>query len=182
MPSLDETPARFIEPDVGLAPNLIRRRCLHVVFASTSGHTQYVVDVLIASLKQTAPDWQIEASMAERTEPQDLLTGDLLLLAAATWNTWGVEGQLNPHMWTLLEDKAKNLDLAGKPCAVIGLGDHRYFYTARAAERLQHYVETHQGQLLLPFLKLIDEPYGQEATIRAWGRQLIQASAHTGAP
>ena len=48
----------------------------------------------------------------------------------------GIEGQLNPYMWVLLQDKAKNLDLAGKPCACIGLGDHRYFYTARAADHL----------------------------------------------
>jgi flavodoxin I len=151
-----------------------------MVFASTSGHTQYVVDALIASLKLMAPDWQLVPSMAERTQPQDLLSGNLLLLASSTWNTWGVEGQLNPHMWGLLQDKAKNLDLAGKPCACIGLGDRRYFYTARAADRLQHYVETHNGRLILPALKLIDEPYGQEETIRAWGRQLIGVSAQTG--
>ena len=35
-------------------------------------------------------------------------------------------------MSVLLQDKAKNLDLASKPCAAIGLGDDRYFYTARA--------------------------------------------------
>ena len=84
-------------------------------------------------------------------------------------------------MWTLLEDKAKALDLAGKPCACIGLGDHRYFYTARAADRLQRYVETHQGRLVLPTFKLLDEPYGQEESIRSWGQQLIQASMHPGA-
>jgi hypothetical protein len=42
---------------------------------------------------------------------------DILLLASATWNTGSIEGQLNPHMWELLKDKAKNLDLAGKRCA-----------------------------------------------------------------
>jgi len=37
--------------------------------------------------------------MAEKTQPQDLLSGDVLLLASSTWNTGGIEGQLNPHMW-----------------------------------------------------------------------------------
>jgi flavodoxin len=105
------------------------------VFASTSGHTEYVVDALIKSLKGIAPGWEIEETMAEKTQPQDLLRGDILLLAAATWNTGGTEGQLNPHMWVLLLDKAKNLDLALKPCACVGLGDHRYFYTARRSRR-----------------------------------------------
>jgi len=161
---------------VGDVPDSIRRRSLHIVFASTSGHTEYVVDTLIDSLKGMVPAWEIEETMAEKTQPQDLLRGDVLVLASATWNTGSIEGQLNPHMWVLLQEKAKNLDLTGKPCACIGLGDDRYFYTARAADRLQHYVETHHGQLILPTLSIINEPYGQEETVRAWGKQLVDAS------
>jgi flavodoxin I len=151
----------------------IQRLSLHIVFASTSGHTEYVVDALISSLKSTAPGLEIEETMAEKTQPQDLLSGEVLLLASSTWNTGGVEGQLNPHMWALLHDKAKTLDLAGKPCACIGLGDHRYFYTARAADHLQHYVKAHQGRLIVPTLRIIDEPYGQEEVVRVWGKQLV---------
>jgi flavodoxin len=125
-----------------------QRRSLHIVFASTSGHTEYVVEALIDSLKSATPGWEIEETMAEKTGPQDLLRGDILLLASSTWNTGSIEGQLNPHMWVLLNDKAKTLDLAGKPCACIGLGDHRYFYTARAADHLQHYVKAHHGRLI----------------------------------
>ena len=157
-------------------PHFAQRWVLHIVFASTSGHTEYVVDALIDSLKSTTPDWEIEETMAEKTQPEDLLNADVLLLASATWNTGGIEGQLNPHMWALLHDKAKTLDLAGKPCACIGLGDHRYFYTARAADHLQHYVEAHHGRLIVPTLKIIDEPYGQEEAVRVWGKQLADAS------
>jgi flavodoxin I len=160
----------------GGVPELIRRHFLHIVFASTSGHTKYVVDALIDRLKDIAPGWEIEEMMAERTQSHDLLRGDILLLASATWNTGSIEGQLNPHMWILLEDKAKNLDLAGKACACVGLGDHRYFYTARAADLLEHYVKAHHGRLVLPTLKIIDEPYGQEQTVRLWAKQLVDAS------
>jgi flavodoxin len=80
-------------------------------------------------------------------------------------------------MWVLLhDDKAKTLDLAGKPCACIGLGDHRYFYTARAADHLEHYVKVHQGGLIVPTLKITDEPNGQEEAVRVWGKQLVDAS------
>jgi flavodoxin I len=154
----------------------IRRLCLHISYASTSGHTDYVVDVLIGSLKDMAPGWKIEKTMAERTQPRDLLRGDVLLLASSTWNTWSVEGQLNPYMWILLQDRARNLDLDGKPCACIGLGDHRYFYTARAADHLQHYVETHHGRLILPALRIVNEPYDQQERVRAWGKQLVDAA------
>ena len=157
-------------------PHLVQRRFLHIVFASTSGHTAYVVDALIGSLKCIAPGWEIEETVAEKTQPQDLLSGDVLVLASATWNTGGIEGQLNPHMSVLLHDKAKTLDLAGKPCACIGLGDHRYFYTARAADHLQHYVGAHHGRLIVPTLRIIDEPYGQEQAIEVWGKQLVAAA------
>jgi flavodoxin I len=160
----------------GGVPELIRRHFLHIVFASTSGHTKYVVDMLIDSLKGIAAGWQIEETIAEKTQPQDLLRGDVLLLASSTWNTGSIEGQLNPHMWVLLQDKARNLDLARKPCACIGLGDHRYFYTARAADCLEYYVKMHHGRLVLPTLKIINEPYGQEETVRVWGKQLVDAS------
>jgi flavodoxin I len=59
----------------GGAPELIRRHFLHIVFASTSGHTEYVVDALIKSLKGIAPGWEMEQTMAEKTQPQDLLRG-----------------------------------------------------------------------------------------------------------
>jgi len=157
-------------------PQFIQRLSLHIVFASTSGHTEYVVDALINSLKSITPGWEIEQTKAEKAQPQDLLNGDVLLLASATWNTGSIEGQLNPHMWVLLHDKAKTLDLAGKPCACIGLGDHRYFYTARAADHLQYYVKAHHGRLIVPTLKIIDEPYGQEEAVRVWGKQLVDAS------
>jgi flavodoxin len=157
-------------------PHFIQRRVLHIVFASTSGHTEYVVNALIDSLKSITPGWKIEQTIAEKAQPTDLLSGDILLLASATWNTGGIEGQLNPHMWVLLNDKAKTLDLAGKPCVCIGLGDHRYFYTARAADHLQQYVKAHHGRLIVPTLKIIDEPYGQEEAVRVWGKQLADAS------
>jgi flavodoxin I len=162
--------------NIAKAAEAIPRRSIHIVFASTSGHTEYVMEALIDSLKSITLGWEIEKTMAEKAKPQDLLGGDVLLLASATWNTGGIEGQLNPHMSVLLHDKAKALDLAGKPCACIGLGDHRYFYTARAADHLQHYVKAHHGRLIVPTLKIIDEPYGQEEAVRVWGKQLVDAS------
>ena len=156
--------------------DVVQRLVLHIVLASTSGHTEYVVEALAGSLKSAAPRWEIEETMAEKAQPQDLLSGDILLLASSTWNTGSIEGQLNPHMWALLHEKSKALDLAGKPCACIGLGDHRYFYTARAAYHLQNFVDAHHGRLIVPTLKIIDEPYGQEETVRAWGKQLVGAS------
>jgi flavodoxin I len=147
-----------------------QRQSLHIIFATTSGHTEFVVDTLARSVDLS--DWEVEKTLAEKASQQDILRGAVLLLASSTWNAGGVEGQLNPHMSVLLHSKAKDLDLAAKPSACIGLGDHRYYYTARAANLLQGYVESHHGQLLLPALRIVDEPYGQEQAILGWGKQL----------
>jgi flavodoxin I len=153
-----------------------------MIFASTSGHTEYVMDALLDFLRREAPGWRTEATRVERAQPQDLFRADILLLASGTWNTGSVEGQLNPYMQELLEHKAKHLDLAGKACACVGLGDHRYFYEARSADLLSNYIEVHHGQLLLPPLRIIDEPYGQEQTVGMWARQLVKSSQHVEVP
>jgi flavodoxin I len=145
-------------------------RSLHIIFATTSGHTEYVVDTLTSSIGLRG--WEIEKTLAEKASPQDMLRGAVLLLASSTWNTGGVEGQLNPHMSVLLRSKAKDLDLASKPRACIGLGDHRYYYTARATDLLHDYIGSHHGRLLLPPLRIVDEPYGQEEIVLGWGKQL----------
>jgi hypothetical protein len=41
---------------------------------------------------------------------------------------------------------------------------------------LQHYVKGHHGRLIVPTLKIIDEPYGQEEAVRVWGKQLADVS------
>ena len=43
-----------------------------------------------STLEQHAQNWQIEATMAEKTRPDDLLTGSIVVLASATWNTGGL--------------------------------------------------------------------------------------------
>ena len=146
---------------------------LHIVYATTSGHTEYVMDVLIAELTALAPSMEVKKQLAEKTSADDLKRGDALLLASSTWNTGNVEGQLNPHMHALLLDRAKDISLSGKGVALVALGDERYFHTANAAVHLEKFAATHQGRTILPTLKIINEPYGQEEAIRAWAKQLV---------
>lgn len=171
----DNTPS-VVSRDSPASGSLVAR----IVFATTSGHTEYVLGSLVQDLKQLQPDWQVVATIAEKTQPDSLLTGSLLVLASGTWNTGGTEGQLNPHMRALLQEKARDLDLRGQLCACIGLGDDRYYYTARAVELLEDYVTGHHGRLLLPSLRIVNEPYGQEQTVRVWANQLVAAAKRIG--
>lgn len=145
---------------------------LHIISASTSGHTDYVVDQAVAALKEAAPQLWVERQRAELAQPEDLLKGDVLVLASGSWNTGSVEGQLNPHMHALLKVRAANVDLGGKQVVLIGLGDERYHFTAGCLTHFEEFVRTHNGTLVEPVLRIVNEPYGQEETVRDWAKHL----------
>lgn len=141
---------------------------LHIIFASTSGHTEHVVGELAAYLKMKAPNLAVELQRAEQAKPEDLLRGDMLLLASGSWNTGGIEGQLNPHMHALLVDHSGDVNLAGKKVLLIALGDERYRYLCNSGHHLRMFVMQHGGEQAGHLLKIVNEPYGQEATVHAW--------------
>ncbi len=135
---------------------------LHIIYASTSGHTEYVIDQVVKHLSGAV---KVRAELAQ---PEDFLKGDVLLLATGTWNTGGIEGQLNPHMDELLRKRATAIDLGGKKVLLIALGDDRYRYTANAMTHLIEFVKMHNGVVMEPTLKIVNEPYGQEKKIEEW--------------
>ncbi len=149
-------------------------RTLTIVYASTSGHTEYAIDVLIGMLAEKEQSLRVIKQRAEVTKPEDMQNADVLLLASSTWNTGNVEGQLNPYMHELLMTRAAKAELNGKPVAAIGLGDERYFFTAKAADRLTDYLKNRGTLQLVPTLKVINEPYGQEEKIKLWGMELLK--------
>lgn len=144
-------------------------RTLQAVYASTSGHTEYVVGLLSDALKGRV---DVAVTRVERATPDILLAGDALMLASGTWNTGGVEGQLNPYMHFFLNGAANGVDLKGKKVIVIGLGDERYRYTARAGYLLDTWVRSHGGALLRDPYVLVNEPYGQEAVVKEWASDI----------
>ncbi len=148
---------------------------LHIIYASTSGHTEFVVDHVIAILQQLNPSVVVEKQRAELANADDMLRGDVLILATSSWNTGGPEGQMNPHMHGLLRERAATLDLQKKKVAVIGLGDDRYYFLCRAADLMIEYIETHNGTLIRPELRIVNEPYGQEKTVEKWTQQFLKA-------
>lgn len=141
---------------------------LQIVYASTSGHTEYVVGLIGEALKDRA----VTVTRVEHATPETLLAGDVLLLASGTWNTGGIEGQLNPHMDAFLKGPAKDVLLKGKKVAIVALGDARYRYTANAGNHFEAFVTTHGGEVLGERLTIVNEPYGQEEVVKAWVKTL----------
>ena len=147
---------------------------VHIIYATGSGHTEYVVDVLMKHWRKKKRSLKVEKQYAEQASPEDLLKGNILILGCGSWNTGGVEGQMQPHMYSLLKGRAKEVDLAGKQVAIIALGDERYYYTARSGEHLRQFVLKHGGKVFGQPLMVVNEPYGQEAKIEKWGDTLLK--------
>lgn len=146
-------------------------RTLTIIYTTGTGHTEFVVDTVITTLGVSCPDIRVVKQRAESTMPEDLTKSDALLLACGTWNTNNVEGQLSPFMHDLLSVRAAKQDLRALPAAAIGLGDDRYFFTAKAADRLTEFLTLHNATMLLPALKIVNEPFDQEKKIHAWTKE-----------
>lgn len=152
-------------------------RTISVIYSTATGHTEHVVNVLITELTKTLPAIRITQQRAEVTKPEDLRKSDVLILACGSWNTGNIEGQLSPYMHDLLIVRASAEDLKGIHAAAIGLGDERYYFTARAAEKLTDYLTDHGATVLLPTLKIINDPFGQEKKVTAWAKELASSIA-----
>lgn len=146
---------------------------LHIIYASTSGHTEYVVGVLKDALQANSPELTVEVQTAESAKPEDLTKGDVLILASGTWNIAGTEGKMNPHMHNFLLKEAKGVDLAGKNVGIIALGDTRYYYTSRASEHLRNYIQGSGGTVFGTPLTIVNEPFGQEERVEKWGGKFL---------
>ena len=147
---------------------------LHIIYASTSGNTEHVVETLMGYLAEKHPDYEVSSQRAEEAQEADLLKPDVLLLASGTWNHDAVEGYLNMHMRELLEKRVKDIDLGGKPIAFISLGDDRYYYTGRATERFMQFAMGHNAKSCCMPLILINDPFGQEEKVEKWAEKLMQ--------
>ncbi len=152
-------------------------RSLSIIYATSTGHTEFVIDTLEAMLRQSLPELQISRKRAEVSTPEDLTKADILLLACGTWNTGNTEGQLNPFMHDFLMLRALEADLKGISAAAIGLGDDRYHFTARAGERLTDYLSKHKAVMLLPVLKIVNDPFDQIKKIEVWTKEFASTIA-----
>lgn len=147
---------------------------IHIIYASTSGNVEHVVETLSAFFKKHAPDISLEVQRAETANGDDLHRGDLIILGSGTWNTGGIEGQLNMHMHALIHERAKDVDLQKKPITFISLGDERYYFRTRCTEHFLRFQREHNGTLFVSPFILVNEPYGQEEKIEKWGGKILE--------
>jgi len=121
------------------------------IYGSTGGNTEMVVENVADILR--AKKYKVEVKRAELSNAKDLLKCDVCILASPTYG----HGLLEMYMGKFVKGM-KEIDLKGKPCAVIGLGDPKYEaqYHIESAPVLEKKLTDAGGQILLPitWLKL----------------------------
>ncbi|MBN2096337.1 flavodoxin domain-containing protein [Candidatus Peregrinibacteria bacterium] len=140
-----------------------------IVYGSTGGNTEMVAEYVADFLK--AKKIKADVKRAEQSSAKDLLKYDACILASPTYG----HGLLEAHM-TKFAKGLKEIDLKGRPCAVIGLGDPKYEmqYHIESAPILEKKLTAAGGKILLPALRISRTPVMHlKGIIPHWTKQLI---------
>ena len=132
------------------------------VYGSTGGNTEMVVESVADLLRN---------KRAEMSNAKDILKYDAVVLASPTYG----HGLLEAYMakWS---KGLREVDLKGKPCAVIGLGDPKYEmqYHIESAPILEKKLVDAGGKILLPALRISRTPVMHlKGLIPHWTKKLI---------
>lgn len=144
---------------------------IHIVYSSAGGNTQMVVETVADLLR--GKGHQVLANRAELSDPKALLKCDVCVLASPTYGHGTLEAAMDEFV-----HKMKGLDLKGKPCAVIGLGDAKYElqYHLESAPKLEKVLTEAGGKILLPALRISGTPVMHlKGLIPAWVEKFSNA-------
>lgn len=149
-------------------------KTITAITASTSGHTDFVLDTVLEHWKNVLPELRVERVRAEQATKEHLLNSDMLLLGSGTWNTGGVEGQLNPYMHELLFERVRDINLQKKPVLLLSLGDDRYYFTTRCTERFMQFIKQANGTSFTMPLVILNEPYDKTDRMIKWATAVAE--------
>lgn len=122
-----------------------------IVFATNSGGTAHAAQMIADSL--TANGHTVTVKDAKDVKPEDLAATSSLILGSPSWDYNDMEGQPLPEMVACI-NRCTDLSLAGKLCAVFGLGDSSYTYYCGAVTYLEAFIKRAKGMLVVPSLKV----------------------------
>lgn len=139
------------------------------IYGSTGGNTEMAVEHVADLLSKKG--FKVTCQRAEKSNARDLLKADVCILASPTYGHGLLEGYMAKFVKSL-----KEIDLKGKPCAVIGLGDPKYEaqYHIESASILEDILTKIGGKILLPALRISRTPVMHlKGLIPFWTDKLI---------
>lgn len=147
----------------------MKNKNITIIYASTSGNTEMVVDYVADILKESGIN--VSLHRAEAASKEILLDNDLLILATSTWG----HGILNPFFGEMLKVIEGN-SMSGKKAAFIGLGDAKYeeAYINEGVEILKRAFLGADGEEIHRTLKILGEPHKfMDLLVKKWAEDLV---------
>lgn len=147
------------------------RQPIHLIYASTSGNVELVMQHIATVLEQQG--FIAKLHRAEQTPIEVLADNQTFILGTSTWE----HGALNPFFQKLY-DQMKQTQFAGKQAAFVGLGDRRYepVLFCEGMEKVRKVWLSNGGEEILQSFKLNGEPYALlEVLVTPWATKLAVA-------
>lgn len=138
------------------------------IYGTTGGNTQMAVESAAHILE--GKGHKVALQRAEISDPKDLLKYDACVLASPTYG----HGHLQEYMAAFVA-KMKKVDLKGKPCGVISLGDPKYNpeFHLESAVLLEKAIQGSGGKLLPPSLRISRSPIIYlDTLLKTWAENL----------
>jgi flavodoxin len=139
---------------------------IHVIYASTSGNTERVVETIGDILKDKGVN--VFYHRAEITDIEIVKVNNLFLFATSTWE----HGELNPYFKKLFE-AMKSMNMSGKYAGFVGCGDTRYepVLFCEGMEILRRVFLENKGQEIYEVLKINGDPNNVLDGIGKWAEE-----------
>ncbi|OEH91559.1 flavodoxin [Bacillus solimangrovi] len=126
-----------------------------IVYASMSGNTEEILDVIKGRLEELNHDVTVEE--IEDIEAESMLNYDAVLLGSYTWG----DGEL-PYETEDFYDELDVVDISGKPVAVFGSGDTDYPKFCEAVDIFEFKLKECGAELIQQGLKIELAPESEE--------------------
>jgi flavodoxin len=145
-----------------------------IVFSSIGGNTELVVQKVSQMIQesQKAAIEVIRVDSFDLTKPELLDQYNCLILASPTYGQGTIETHFPPFL-KLIKSK-----IANRNCAVIGLGDNKYYpeYLTESGAILEKYITDNGGNLLVPALRIGMPPIKFiEKLVPKWVEKLLNS-------
>lgn len=143
---------------------------INLVYASTSGNVEIVIETVAKVLRQNG--FEIILSRAEKTPIETIKKNKYFVFGTSTWE----HGQLNPFFQKLY-DAMQTENFQNKQAAFVGLGDRRYepVLFCEGIEQVHRLWTKKGGKVVGTILKIQGEPYAiLDSVVMPWASKLAQ--------
>ena len=129
---------------------------IHIIYASTSGNTEFVMDTVANKWRKMGREVILHRS--EAIDIDTIKENNHFLLATSTWD----HGTINPFFNKLFSEMKKT-NCSGKQAAFVGLGDRKYtkHHFCKGMTLLKEVWEKSKGESLGIALTIGREPFDE---------------------